>query len=474
MRKRLLGTIAAVATSAGAALAQSPPPPTAIGSVGVPYPNQGQLRAYPDPIPPPVPGMAPYGPDPATGLEFPGGPSPYPDIPYGLHGQENWGHVPPPGLALRRIAPRVWSYVDYGLWFAKGQPTPVFPLVVTSAPADGGLVGQPTTTELHPRSADLGYNLFSAFKVGGGFFRDDARRFGIEANGFLTEQKANTFFVASDMTGQPLLARPFVNAVTGTTDALLASFPTFASGSMLVYTSTQAWGADGGGLLNIYRSCPTDSIGVSFNLHGGFRYMEINEEFRIAQRSMLLNGSTAPFDGKLYASPAAIEVQDHFRTENRFYGGQMGFSTDIRGGRWVFALTSKLALGMVNEVITVQGQSALNDPIRGIASQVVGGLYANRTNIGRYRNDEFAVIPEVSTSLGYAWTSWLDTSIGYNFLYISRVARPGRQFSPVVNPALVPTSPTYGFGVATAAPNPLFTQDDYWLQGVNFGLNIRY
>lgn len=474
MRKRLLGTIAAVATGAGAALAQSPPPPTAIGMVGGAYAGPQGLGTVPDPIPPPVPGMAPYGPDPATGVGMPGGPSPYPDIPHGLHGQENWGHVPPPGLALRRIAPRIWTYADYNLWFVKSQPTPGTPLVVNSAPADGGLLGQPTTVELHPRSSDLGYNLFSGFKVGGGWFRDDARRWGIELNGFLTEQKANTYFARSDATGQPLLARPFINAQTGAADALIVSFPTYAAGSVLVYTATQAWGADGGGVLNVYRSCPTDSYGASFNLTGGFRYLEVDEDFRIASRSTLQMGATAPFDGKLYADPATIEVQDGFRCENRFYGGQVGFNFDVRKGRWIFGMVSKSAFGVMNEEITITGVSNLNDPTRGIASQVVGGLYANTSNIGRYRNDEFAYVQEVTTSLGYAWTSWLSTSIGYNFLYVSSLARPGRQFTTVVNPAVVPTSPTYGFGSAVAVPSPLFTQDDYWLQGVNFGVQMRY
>ena len=128
----------------------------------------------------------------------------------------------------------------------------------------------------------------------------------------------------------------------------------------------------------------------------------------------------------------------------------------------------------MNEEITVSGISNLNDPTRGIASQVVGGLYANGSNIGRYRNDEFAYVQEINASLAYAWTSWLSTSIGYNFLYVSDLARPGNQFTPVVNPAIIPTSPTFGFGGPAAVPNVLFTQSDYWLQGINFGIKMQY
>jgi len=84
------------------------------------------------------------------------------------------------------------------------------------------------------------------------------------------------------------------------------------------------------------------------------------------------------------------------------------------------------------------------------------------------------VVPEVHVNLGYTWRSWLTTSIGYNFLYLSRAARPGDQFSEIVNPANVPTSPNFGIGAGIATPNPLGTQSSYWLQGVNFAITMRY
>jgi hypothetical protein len=54
------------------------------------------------------------------------------------------------------------------------------------------------------------------------------------------------------------------------------------------------------------------------------------------------------------------------------------------------------------------------------------------------------------------------------------VARPTEQYSVVVNPSTIPTSPSYGLGTPIATPNPLFTQSDFWLQGVTFGVHIRY
>ena len=51
--------------------------------------------------------------------------------------------------------------------------------------------------------------------------------------------------------------------------------------------------------------------------------------------------------------------------------------------------------------------------------------------------------------------------VGYNFLYVNKVARPGSQINPVVNTASVPFSPNFG----TTRPlttSGLFAQDDFW------------
>src|SRR5262245_14079147 len=70
MRRRLLGTIAAVAAGAGGAWAQAPavPPPAPIGPAGS-YPQVMTASGTADPIPPPIGGYA------GGGL-MPGGPMP--------------------------------------------------------------------------------------------------------------------------------------------------------------------------------------------------------------------------------------------------------------------------------------------------------------------------------------------------------------------------------------------------------------
>jgi hypothetical protein len=475
MRKRLLGAIAAVAAGAGAAWGQAPapPPPMPIGTVGGYHGGLMPVTGAAEPIPPPVgfgPGMAA---DPA-GM-FPGGPVGYP--PPGMYGQPGWQPPFTKHDGLYAGAPRVWLTGEYLLWFAKSQPVR-FPFVTTSAPVAGGRIGETSTLILHPTTGDLGYNLFSGFRITGGFFKDDCRRHGWYASGFMTEHKANVFFAQSDPTGQPLLARPFINAVTGQHDVLLVSFPTFAAGNVTVYSSSRTWGAEGGPIVNLFRSCPDDGCGPFWNvdLLFGFRYFELKEDLRMQSFTDVLPGQTVPFDGKLYFGPVNIEVHDEFTTLNQFYGGQVGLNTELRYGKYYLGALGKIALGVMHQRVDINGWSVLRqDPAAQVPPAVVpGGLYANATNIGRYRNDEFAVIPEVNVNLGYNWTSWMTTFIGYSFIYASRVVRPGDQYSPVVNPALVPTSPSFGLGVPVPTPNPVLTQSDFWIQGISFGINLRY
>jgi len=470
MRKRLLGTIAAVAAGAGAAWGQSPvPPPVPIGPAGG-YPG-GVMTAqgYGEPAPPPLAmGAGPMG-DPGM---FPGGEMPgYP--PPGMYGQQNW-EAPFKGQSVNsRLAPKMWLTGEYLLWFAEAQPT-TFPLVTTSAPGGGGVLGSPSTIIRHSNT-DLGFDLFSGFRVTGGIFCDDCRRYGFYMSGFLTEQKSNIFNAQSDSRGTPLLARPFIDASTGNQSALLVSFPSFTSGRVTVIARNRTYGAEGGPIINLFRSNPEDSGPLmELNATAAFRFLQLRETLRMEQETVLLPGATAPFNGTIVGAPSRIGVSDEFDTQNRFYGGQVGLQGTVYNDRWSLGLSGKVAIGVMNQTLDVNGFSTLTSSAPATSSATVGGLFANATNIGRYRRDEFAVIPEFGANLGYQWLSWLSTGIGYNFLYASRVIRPGDQFSTTVNPGIVPTSPSFGVGGAIPVASPLLTQSEFWLQGISFSMAIKY
>ena len=103
-----------------------------------------------------------------------------------------------------------------------------------------------------------------------------------------------------------------------------------------------------------------------------------------------------------------------------------------------------------------------------------GGLYANASNYGFYDNDEFVIIPEMTFNVGVNLTKSITFFAGYNFMWISQVARPANQITPVIDSTTVPFSPNFGgFGDPPGTAS-LFQQDEFWLQGVNFGISIQY
>ena len=63
-------------------------------------------------------------------------------------------------------------------------------------------------------------------------------------------------------------------------------------------------------------------------------------------------------------------------------------------------------------------------------------------------------------------------TVGYSFIYWSRVVRPGDQIELDVNPDLLPPEldPVEG----ALRPRFAFNDTDYWLHGLNVGLECRF
>jgi hypothetical protein len=105
----------------------------------------------------------------------------------------------------------------------------------------------------------------------------------------------------------------------------------------------------------------------------------------------------------------------------------------------------------------------------------VGGLLALPTNIGHFSRDRFSVVPEIGVNLGYQLTDHLRAYVGYNFLYWTNVVRPGAQIDRVLDVTLIPNFPVPG-AVPTGQNRPMvpFKENDFWAQGINFGLEFRW
>ena len=463
MRKKVLGALAALAASAGGALAQGPgpipaplaPPPGAIGEM--PLPNVDPNSFAPNGLPPG--GMPSY----------PNGGA-YGEAPYDSPSMKSGGLF---GIGGRGAAnPTVWLDMQYLLMFPKAQPLG-FPLLTTSAPADAGIVGRPSTTLLHG-ARDLGYPEASGFRISGGMFRSSDQRVGAEFVGTYLAPSSNIFFASSNSNsnGVPVIARPFIDTGAGGS-SLLVSFPTFAFGSALSRTTTKFWGAEANGLLNLYRTGEGDSRHWVLNAIGGFRYNRLAEDIEVTTRGQLLDGNSATVNGLTVGDQESVEVRDSFRTTNSFYGGQIGLQSQFNSGRWYVGVTGKVGVGIIHQELDIQGTTNSSNTINQTNSSGVGGLFANASNIGNSSNDEFGIMTDLNATLGYQITPWLVATVGYNFIHMNNVLRPGNQFTGQVDASTIPTSATFG-GVSTGSPNLGLRQQDFHLHGLNFGFILRY
>jgi hypothetical protein len=321
-----------------------------------------------------------------------------------------------------------------------------------------GVLGPPTTQILYGGTG-INNEEHSGGRFTLGFWCDEEQSFGLEGSFLFLGERSNLFTAMSS--GVPILARPFFNVGTGLNDAQLIAFPGVLAGNALVSSSTRLWGAEANFRWNCWRGCYWRMDWIT-----GFRYLALDESLGVLERL------TVPDTGGPLAG-SQIVVSDQFGTHNNFYGGQFGPEFQFRSGPWSLDLLTKVGLGSVHQTANVNGGTLFAVPGMPVSFQS-GGLLALPSNSGHFSRDRFAVVPEVGVKVGYQLTAHVRCFVGYSFLYISDVARPGHQVDPVLNVSQLPSQ--IGPGALSGAPRPGFSFKgaDFWVQGVSFGLEIRY
>ena len=177
-----------------------------------------------------------------------------------------------------------------------------------------------------------------------------------------------------------------------------------------------------------------------------------------------------------FGSPGEFgPIYDQFDASNRFHGGQLGLHADV-SGKWLFCeLTGKVALGQTFEVVKIDGATAIHTPVLGgiAVERFPGGLYALPTNIGRYTQGVFAVVPEGTFKIGLKLGESGRFFVGYNFLYLSDAVRAGDQLDRTITPTQIPVL-NGNSGLSADRPRPIFNRSDFWAQGLMLGLETRY
>lgn len=201
--------------------------------------------------------------------------------------------------------------------------------------------------------------------------------------------------------------------------------------------------------------------------------MRLQEDLYISSSSTgdPING-VINFAGNTYLGSNTLVVVDGTKTIVQFYGGTVGSRYSYTIGQFTLTGTAKVTLGEEQSTIIGQGQTILNPGVG--QSTANGGLTVVGLNNTRRQDDKIAWMPEVGAGVTWSPLTWASFNLGYNFAYLSRVARPGDQFDRNVNPTLIPASSTYGVPFGSASPSPRVDTSDMWFSSFNFGITIRF
>ncbi len=362
---------------------------------------------------------------------------------------------------------QLWARTEFLSYWFKNSSAP--PLVTTGPSNALPTLGQPGTQVLFGNTLDSGYHPGGRFSIGYDFASGDGNpTFGVEGSYFFATMGGSRF--SGNSTGTPIISRPFFDLSTGTPVAVVEGVANPAglgiapvAGGVAIGDPSRLWGLELNGTVNL---CCNPCAGFRLDFIYGFRQLALDEDLSILENLALQDGSGEH-----------IVVHDEFSTRNRFYGGQIGLHGQKFYEYFFIDGIAKVALGDMHTVVGINGSTT--DSLPGFPSVTApGGLLAQSTNIGRHTSDSFCVVPEVQLNLGTNITDRLKVYVGYNYLYVSQVARPGGQIDLGVNSNLVPAFaggtqlPTTSGG--PARPAYVLNKTDFYVHGIVAGMEFRY
>jgi hypothetical protein len=346
-----------------------------------------------------------------------------------------------------------WFRVDYSLNYFKPASLPI-PIAVGSIDPTGPvLLGEDR----------IQFGNLQGIGVEGGHWLNPCNTFGVGLGGFLIEQRSRFASVSAAE-----LSRPFFDVLAGGPNALIVASPGVAEGTVAYGASTRFAGAEANLWWNL-AECQWCSV----NFFTGFRYYDLHETLAIYQTTIPLQAGLQVANQAVPIG-ATISLLDRIRTRNQFYGGQIGGRFEARRGIVFANVSPRVAFGPNHQSVYFDGRTTVSDH-----ASVAGGLFAVGTEgrpgqIGRDVTNYFTVATEVGMQTGIQLTSGMRMAVGYNFLYLNNVARPGNQINPAVNPRLVPASAAFGSLSGPAAPFLTVNREDFYVHGGTLSIEFMY
>ncbi len=395
------------------------------------------------------------------------------------------------------LLPKYWVHGEYLGWTLRNSPVPV-PLITSASFSDmiPGAIGQPGTKILLGNK-NYGMGWQNGFQLSAGAAINPERSICVEGSYFLLPQVTKKRFL--NTTGEPgahNFAVPIfdvtgfwgLNGVPGETIFILpgplSGGPGF-EGNFKLKIANLLQGAD----LN---SCVLLNSWSDFKLEGlgGLRWLQLQENLTFGAHTRTV--PNFPFPAGFY------NFEDRFNTDNNFFGGQLGLRVHYENLNLLLDNTTKVGLGVLNQRVNIHGVGKtlggnLFFATKGSVQNLIGGIFAQPTNIGNHTRNTWATTFETSLRAGYQINNCLEIYLGYNFLLMSHAARPGDQMNRKINPTLTgladASRATVGtatgpipFGTPGAAEAPTgpkepdfsFKTKLFWAQGLSAGLMLRF
>jgi hypothetical protein len=358
---------------------------------------------------------------------------------------------------------------EYLLWWLPGFPTPV--LATTNAnTALNGYLGEPGTTAVIGPGPLLA-STRSGLRLRAGAWLDDSGSLGVDSGFFILPQTSSS--TTTSPNAYSLITRPVYvpNLIPGTKTPLgengeSVAIPGILRGSVTARADSELWGAD----LNL-RKCLFSGCDSRAELFAGYRYLNLSESLTVTENISAIGPGGSRIN---LPDPVGTQVfvQDRFVTHNQFNGGQIGALYQHWWGRLSVDARGSLGLGDTHQVLNIDGYQVVAQP--GAAPMTFrGGLLAAGPNLGRFTEDRFSVVPELTLNIGYRITQNVRVFAGYNLLLWTNVIRPGDQIDHTVDLTFVPNALPAGFS-GQYRPHPLFAQRDLVVNGVQFGVDVRW
>jgi hypothetical protein len=342
---------------------------------------------------------------------------------------------------------RLFVSAEYILWWLREGRLPA--TVTTSSQGSQGLIGQPDTHVLYggDRIETRHNDRFNGIRVTLAYWLDDAQTVGLEGNAFFLERDSTHFKVTSN--GSTLLARVFENPDgSAASDVIGGLAPTgLRTGGFVGYSRIELFGEEANLVVPLF-------LGDWYRVEGlaGARFLQMRD-----RTDLTATGRALPQETILFG------LEDHYRVENAYYGGQVGLRGEASYGRWFVNARGEIGLGGNVEEVRAYGLTLYQTPTERLVTPT--GLTVQASNSGKFDRTAVNMVSEVGLNIGYRLTERWCVFVGYTFLLWDGALRSGDQIDLVVNK---------NAGTAPARPAIPFKDDLFWAQGLNVGMTISW